>query len=95
MAKGPSILQRPEGQCENLEALGGVPAGTAGIPGAEESGVFVQGTRQTNRREELERKGSVGSCAERRKTSLTGSWLKISSTINLSGTTASKGKTEK
>lgn len=26
MAKGPSILQRPEGQCENLEALGGVPA---------------------------------------------------------------------
>lgn len=93
MAKGPSILQRPEGQCENLEALGGVPVGTARIPGAEESGVFVQGTRQTHRREELERKGSAGTCAERGKTSLTGSWLKI--TINLSGAIASKGKTEK
>lgn len=43
MAKGPSILQRPEGQCENLEALGGAPANTAGITGAEESGVFVPG----------------------------------------------------
>lgn len=43
MAKGPSILQRPEGQCENLEVLDGDPASTAGITGAEESGVFVPG----------------------------------------------------
>lgn len=43
MATGYSVLQRSPGQSRKLEVLAGAPESTAGITGAEESGVFVTG----------------------------------------------------
>lgn len=72
-SEGSSILQRAPGQSRKLEVLGGNPEVSLGSLGQSSCVSLSLSISQINRREYLERKGSLGYYFDSRKTSLTGS----------------------